>query len=74
MCKAIIAGEYLGTVESNPKWGFIVETLINQRERGYTPFPTVIIPYNIITEANAVSYFLLLINGILKERRFHYYE
>lgn len=49
--------EYLGTVESNPKWGFIVETLINQRERGYTPFPTVIIPYNIITEANAVSYF-----------------
>ena len=57
VCKAIIAGEYLGTVESNPKWGFIVETLINQRERGYTPFPTVIIPYNIITEANAVSYF-----------------
>lgn len=57
VCKAIIAGEYLGTVESNPKWGFIVKDLINQKERGYTPFPTVIIPYSVITEANAVSYF-----------------
>lgn len=56
VCKAIIAGEYLGTVESNPKWGQIVLTLINQMERGSRPFPVVIIPYRIINADNADEY------------------
>ncbi len=56
VCKAIIAGEYLGTVESNPRWGFIVEALIQQDRRGVQPFPTVLIPYKIITAENADSY------------------
>lgn len=58
VCKAIIAGEYLGTVESNPRWGFIVASLIQQKERGYKPFPTVMIPYRIITAENAAEYSL----------------
>lgn len=58
VCKAIIAGEYLGTVESNPRWGFIVAFLINQLENGYDPFPTVFIPYQIITSENAAEYAL----------------
>ena len=69
VCKAIIAGEYLGTVESNPKWGFIVKDLINQKERGYTPFPTVL-----LLKQMPSAIFQLLINGMLKERRFYYYE
>lgn len=56
VCKAIIAGEYLGTVESNPRWGFIAQFLIQQIERGVQPFPAVIIPYEIITAENATEY------------------
>lgn len=56
VCKAIIAGEYLGTVESNPKWGQIVLTLINQMESSSKPFPVVIIPYRIVTADNAAEY------------------
>lgn len=56
VCKAILAGEYLGTVESNPRWGFIVVSLIQQIERGVRPFPVVIIPYGIITAENAAQY------------------
>lgn len=55
--KAIIAGEYLGTVESNPRWGPIAVTLIRQMERGVTPFPNVIIPYRIINQKNALERF-----------------
>lgn len=58
VCKAIIAGEYLGTVESNPRWGFIVEFLIQQMERDCKPFPMVMIPYQIITSENAAEYAL----------------
>lgn len=58
VCKAIIAGEYLGTVESNPRWGFIVAFLIQQMERDYKPFPSVMIPYQIITAENAAEYAL----------------
>lgn len=58
VCKAIIAGEYLGTVESNPRWGFLVAFLIQQMERGVKPFPTVMIPYQIITSENAAQYAL----------------
>lgn len=57
VCKAIIAGEYLGTVESNPKWGQIAVNLIQQIERKATPFPIVIIPYSIINEENASERF-----------------
>ncbi|MDD3251275.1 MAG: ABC transporter substrate-binding protein [Lachnospiraceae bacterium] len=56
VCKAIIAGEYLGTVESNPKWGQIVLILINQMERDSRPFPVVIIPYRIVNADNAAEY------------------
>lgn len=56
VCKAIIAGEYLGTVESNPRWGFIVDFLIQQMERGVKPFPMVLIPYQVITSENAAEY------------------
>ena len=56
VCKAIIAGEYLGTVESNPRWGFLVAFLIQQMERGVRPFPRVMIPYQIITLENAADY------------------
>lgn len=58
VCKAIISGEYLGTVESNPRWGFIAAFLIQQMERNYKPFPAVIIPYQIITAENAAEYAL----------------
>lgn len=57
VCKAILANEYLGTVESNPKWGFLVKILIQQRENGYPPFPSMIIPYSVITSENAASYY-----------------
>lgn len=57
VCKAIIAGEYLGTVESNPKWGPIAISLIKQIERGAKPFPIVFIPYRIIDESNAYERF-----------------
>lgn len=58
VCKAIIAGEYLGTVESNPRWGFIAAFLIQQMERDCKPFPMVMIPYQIITAENAAEYAL----------------
>lgn len=57
VCKAVIAGEYLGTVESNPKWGQIAVFLINQMERDAVPFPVVTIPYRIINKDNANEYF-----------------
>lgn len=53
VCKAIIAGEYLGSVESNPKWGQVVMTLVSQIERGAKPFPSVMSPYRIINAENA---------------------
>lgn len=53
VCKAIIAGEYLGTVESNPRWGQISVFLVQQIERQAAPFPTVVIPYRIINTENA---------------------
>lgn len=53
VCKAIIAGEYLGSVESNPKRGQVVMTLIDQIERGVKPFPNVMSPYRIINRENA---------------------
>lgn len=55
VCKAIIAGEYLGTVESNPKWGQVVMALVNQIERGVKPFPSVMSPYRIIDKENAAE-------------------
>ena len=58
VCKAIIAGEYLGTVESNPRWGFIAAFLIQQMERDCKPFPMVMIPYQFITAENAAEYAL----------------
>ncbi|MHC1772904.1 MAG: ABC transporter substrate-binding protein [Flexilinea sp.] len=57
VCKAIIAGEYLGTVKSNPRWGQIVLTLVQMMERGTKPFPMVIIPYRIINADNAEERF-----------------
>jgi ABC-type sugar transport system substrate-binding protein len=57
VCKAILAGEYLGTVKSNPRWGQIAVNLIQQIERGTDPFPVVIIPYSIINEENAYERF-----------------
>lgn len=53
VCKAIIAGEYLGTIESNPKWGEIAVMLVKQIERGAKPFPRVFSPYRIINGENA---------------------
>ncbi len=57
VCKAIIAGEYLGSVESNPKWGQVVMTLVRQIERGAKPFPSVMSPYRIINAQNAGEIF-----------------
>ncbi|MCI8864166.1 MAG: substrate-binding domain-containing protein [Lachnospiraceae bacterium] len=57
VCKAIIADEYLGTVESNPRWGPIAVTLIRQMERNATPFPNVVIPYRIINKENVLERF-----------------
>lgn len=57
VCKAIIAGEYLGTVESNPKWGQVVMALVDQIERGVKPFPSVMSPYRIINSENAAEIF-----------------
>lgn len=55
--KAIIAGEYLGTVESNPRWGPIAVTIIRQIERNAAPFPYVFIPYRIINKENVLARF-----------------
>lgn len=59
VCKAIIAGEYLATVESSPKWGQVVVMLVRMMERGSKPFPSVFIPNRIIDAQNAQELFPL---------------
>ena len=56
VCKALIAGDYYGPVTSNPRWGFIVVSLIQQFERGVSPFPMVLIPCQTITAENALEH------------------
>lgn len=51
--KAIIAGEYTATVESNPRLGFVAFDIIAQLERDYTPSPYVVMPYRVINSDNA---------------------
>ncbi len=55
--KAIIAKEYLATIESSPKLGFIAVDIIDQIERGFTPPPLVVIPYQIYDRDNAFQLF-----------------
>lgn len=50
--KAIIAGEYYATVESNPEVGPLVMQLIGSNEKGYAPAKQVFIPYNIFDRDN----------------------
>lgn len=51
--KAIIADEYLATVQSSAKLGQVVYDIIGQMERGFTPSKMVVMPYAIIDETNA---------------------
>jgi ABC-type sugar transport system substrate-binding protein len=55
--KAIIAGEYTATVESNPKVGYVAFDIIEQAERGFEPSKHVVMPYQVFDEGNA-EYFL----------------
>lgn len=53
--KAIIAGEYYATVESNPEVGPLVMQLIGSNEQGYAPAKRVFIPYNIFDRENVLE-------------------
>lgn len=55
--KAIIAEEYLATVESNPRLGFIAFDIIKQMERGYQPPERVFVPYQVYDLSNAEELF-----------------
>lgn len=53
--KAIVAGEYTATIESNPRVGDIVIDLIEQNERGFTPTKLIYMTNNLIDSANVHS-------------------
>lgn len=53
--KAILAGEYLATVENNPKLGYVVFEVIDQMERGTVPPSQIVMPYRIIDYSNAME-------------------
>lgn len=55
--KAIIAEEYLATIESNPRLGFIAFDMIRQIERGYQPPKRVFVPYQVYDLSNAEELF-----------------
>ena len=55
--KAIIAGEYYATVESNPNTGAIVMQVIASEREGYLPAKRIFVPYNIYDGSNAVEEF-----------------
>lgn len=53
--KAIIAGEYYATVESNPEVGPLIMQLIGSNEKGYAPAKQIFIPYNIFDRDNVLE-------------------